>query len=236
MKAQLRALYELQQVDLQLAAATKSLAALDNGAALRKQLSDAEKRLESTSEEIRKIESDLQDNELNLKSIETKKQSFEKKLYAGQVVNPKELSSIEKEIEMLGKSRAKLDERILELYEIIETKRADMNKLEKVMVQFRQHVADLASKYQVKHKELSALTEQLTQERQKRMSAVTDRALLNRYESIRSRHKDTGLAKVENGQCGGCHVGLTSYTQRLLKEGEQYQTCESCGRILFLDE
>lgn len=236
MKTQLKALYELQQVDLQLAAAAKALAGLDDCAQLHKQLSDAEKRLGSSSEEIRKLESDLQDNELNLNSIETKKQNFEKKLYAGQVTNPKELSGIEKEIEMLGKSRAKLDERILELYEMIESKRADMNKLEEVLVQFRQHVSDKACKYQTKHKELTALVEKLNQERQKRVTAVTDRAILQRYEAIRSRYKDTGLATVENGKCGGCHVGLTAFTQRLLMEGEQYQTCESCGRILFLVE
>ncbi|MEN6521311.1 MAG: C4-type zinc ribbon domain-containing protein [Armatimonadota bacterium] len=236
MKSQLRALYELQQVDLQIAAANKALAALDNGAALRKQLSDAEKKLESSLEDIKKLESDLKDSELSLKSVETKKQNCEKKLYAGQVANPKELSSMEKEIEILGKSREKLDERILELYEAIEPKRAAANKLEDVMKQFRQHVANIVSKYQAKHKELSALIEQLNTERQKCTSAVTDRTILQRYESIKSRHKDTGLAKVENSQCGGCHVGLTPYAQRLLKEGEQYQICESCGRILFLVE
>jgi len=236
MKTQLKALYELQQVDVQLAKAVKALAGLDDCTQLRKQLSDAEKRLKSLLEELKKLESNLQDNELNLKSIETKKQNFEKKLYDGQITNPKELSGIEKEIEMLGKSRAKLDEQILELYEKIESKRTDINKLEALLIQFRQHVSDKVSKYQAKHKELTALVEKLNQERQKQLAAVTDRAILQRYEAIRSRHKDTGLATVENGKCGGCHVGLTSFTQRQLMEGKQYQTCESCGRILFLIE
>ena len=236
MKAQLKALYELQQVDLQIAAAKRALAALDNGTALRQQLSLAEKRLADLSEQLRKSEAELRDNELNLKSVETKKQIFEKKLYAGQVTNPKELSSMEKEVAMLGKTRARLDERILELYDVVERQQAEVRQAEEAAAELKRRVEEQSAQYQAKSHELTSQIEQLTSQRQNAVSTITDRALLQRYETVKARYKDSGLAKVEDGKCGGCHISLTPYILRLLKEDGHYQTCESCGRILYLEE
>jgi predicted nucleic acid-binding Zn-ribbon protein len=236
MSAQLRALYDLQQIDLDIASAKHDLEALDDGSVFRRQLAAAEKQLATASDELRKSETELKDSELNLKSIETKRQDFQNKLYSGKVSNPKELQSIEKEIEMLGKSRGQLDERILELYDIVETQQAAAAKIGKIVEQGKQRLALQTSQFNAKTNELNAAIVQLTEKRQKALGAVTDQTLLQRYESIRKRHKDTGLAKVENGKCGGCHISLTPFTLRLLKENKEYQTCESCGRILFLDE
>lgn len=234
MNAQLKALYELQKVDLRLAAARTALAALDAGAALRQQLTDYEKRLAALTDVLKKSETELKDSELNLKSVETKKQSFEQKLYTGQVMNPKELASMEKEIEILGKSRGKLDDRILELYEIVETQQADVKKAETIVAQLKERLSQQTAQYEAKSRELNSQIEQLTAERQKSLGAVTDRQILQRYEAVRARYKDSGLAEVQDGKCGGCHVGLTSFSIRKLREDAEYQTCESCGRILVM--
>jgi hypothetical protein len=236
MNAQLKALYELQQVDLQIAAAQKALGALDKGDALRRQLSEAEKRLGALSEELRRSEADLRDNDLKLKTVEMKKKSFEDKLYAGQVTNPKELSSMEKEIEMLGRTRSKLDERILELYDVVERQQGEANKSERAAAELKQRLEQQTAQHETRSRELNSELEQLARERQKALGGVTDRALLQRYETVRARYKDAGLAKVEDGKCGGCHISVTPYTVRMLKEDGQYQACESCGRILFLEE
>lgn len=236
MKAQLKALYELQQIDLQIAAAKRAVAALDNGTTLRQQLAAAEKRLAELSDQLKASEAELRDNELNLKSVETKKQTFERKLYAGQVTNPKELSSMEKEIEMLGKTRWKLDERILQLYDIVERQQAEVKQAESAAREIRQRSDEQAASYQAKSRELNSEIERLTADRQNAAATVTDHALLQRYETVRARYKDSGLAKVEDGKCGGCHISLTPFTVRMLKEDGQYQTCESCGRILYLEE
>lgn len=236
MKAQLRALYELHQIDLQTAAARKAIADLDDGTLLRQHTARAEKIHKALAEALRKSESELQDSELKLKTIENKRETFKKRLYEGQITNPKELSSIEKEIEMLGKSRAQLDERILELYDLVENQQNDAKTAEETLTKLKTRTAKHVAQYQTKSRELNEQIEALTAARGKAVANVTDRSLLQRYESIKSRHKDTGLAKVEDSKCGGCHIALTAFTKRLLKEGEQFQTCESCGRILFLDE
>ncbi|MBI2844320.1 MAG: hypothetical protein HYX78_13040 [Armatimonadetes bacterium] len=236
MKEQLKALCNLQQVDLQIAAARRAIAALNDGAALHKQLAAADRQLASLSEELRKSEAELHDNELNLKSIETKIQGFRNRLYAGSVTSPKELSSIEKEIEMLGKSRAKLDERILELYDLVERQQNAVKTLETKANDIRERHSKHTADYQAKSRDLNSQIEQLDTQRQKALETVTNRPLLQRYESLRGRYHDTGLARVTDGKCGGCHIGLTGFSLRKLKEGQEVQACESCGRILYLQE
>lgn len=233
MKAQLRALYGLQLVDLQISEVKKSLDGLDNGDKLRKQLAQAESGLTTLKKDLKKSETDLFDSELSLKSVEEKRKTLDKKLYAGGITNPKELSSIEKEIAALGNNRAELDERILGLYETVELRQADVNKVAALIETAKQRLAKITSEFQSKSEELNVQLQQLGEDREKALARVTDKPLLQRYESIRLRNKDSGIALVEGGKCGGCHVGLTSYTLRAVKEDEQYQTCESCGRILF---
>lgn len=236
MKEELKALNELQQIDLGIAAASRELAGLDSGANVRAHLALAEKKLAAASEELKKSESELRDKELTLKTIESKKKSFENKLYEGKVTNPKELSSIEKEIEMLGKNRSQLDVRILELYEIIENQQAEKKQVEDVQTALTERLTRTMAIHKAKSSELGVEIARLTEARKSAIAAVPDKQLLSRYEALRNRYKDTGLAKVVDGKCGGCHVGLTSFTVRKIREDKEYQTCESCGRILFLVE
>ena len=238
MNEQLKALNELQQVDLAIAATNRALAALDNGAQTKAQVALAEKKLAQANEELRKTEAELRDKELSLKTIESKKQNFENKLYKGEVTNPKELSSIEKEIEMLGRSRAQLDERILELYEIVERQQAEKAQIEKIDATLKQRLSQQTAQYQAKTSELNADLARLAEARQKAIGQIDNRQLLSRYETIKSHHKDTGLAKVVDGKCGGCHVGLTAFALRKVRTPEdgEHQTCESCGRIMFSED
>jgi uncharacterized protein len=234
MNEQLKALNALQQVDLGIAAANRAVAALDNGDLVRAHLGVAEKKLAVASESLRKSEAELRDKELSLKSLETKLQNFQEKLYKGQVTNPKELSSIEKEIEMLGKTRSQLDERILELYEIVEREQGEKRQIEEVATKLRGRLDRTVTEYQAKSTELRAELDKLGKERQAVLPQVTDKQLLSRYETLRGRYKDTGLATMVDGKCGGCHVTLTPFTLRKLQDDKELMTCESCGRILSL--
>lgn len=234
MREQLQALYELLQIDIAESQARKSLAALEKGDVENRQMSALQAKYIVLSNELKKLESDLQDSELNLQSVEEKIKNFQQKLYSGQVTNPKELSSIEKEIEMLGKSRGSLDERILGLYDQVEAQRTEVGKYESAISRLKKKIAAILADYNQKSGELNKEIESLTSKRRDAIMQVTDKTLLQRYESVRSRHKDTGLALVENNKCGGCHTGLTVYTQRLLWADEGFHTCENCGRILYL--
>ena len=99
MKQELKALCDLQTIDTKLTSAKKALAALDSGVSLKQGLEQTEAILAKRTALLQKSEAELRDNELKLKSLETKRQDFEKKLYDGKTTNPKELTSIQQEIE-----------------------------------------------------------------------------------------------------------------------------------------
>ena len=68
-----------------------------------------------------------------------------------------------------------------------------------------------------------------------RRRRVTDKSLFARYETVRKKTGNTGIAKVIGGKCEGCRISIVQFTSRKLFEDKEYVCCESCGRILYLD-
>jgi predicted nucleic acid-binding Zn-ribbon protein len=120
MDERLNALYELQKIDLELAKLQKMRGALDDGSAKKEEVAASRRSADEAEKLLRDAASEMQDKDLNLKSVEAKRKTFKERLYAGKVTNPKELSSMEKEIEQLGRQKDTLEERILELMDVIE--------------------------------------------------------------------------------------------------------------------
>lgn len=66
------------------------------------------------------------------------------------------------------------------------------------------------------------------------LKADVDKALLDKYTFIKTRHA-LPIAKVANNQCSGCNMSLpTSFVKRVAS-GEGIVECENCGRILYTD-
>ena len=55
--------------------------------------------------------------------------------------------------------------------------------------------------------------------------------LMERYQVIK-KHCLPPVAKLVNGQCGGCFMGLPQVTLRNFKAGAKVIECESCGRMI----
>lgn len=72
---------------------------------------------------------------------------------------------------------------------------------------------------------------ELEAERAKRAGLV-DAALLGRYEKILAKWGDCGVAGVEHGACGGCHMTLSPGTLVESRKEGVVATCGFCGRIL----
>lgn len=226
-------LLHIHEVDLKIADITRKLTSLDNGDILRKQIAEAKRLLDSCNKLLAAVDAEILDAELKLKTLEDKKSGFERKLYAGEVTNAKELASMEKEIEILAQQRSKLDERLLELYEARDQRKAQSDKLKNVLDELTLRLERVSADYETTAKKLNAELALLNVERGKHVSRMTNQSLLQRYETLRARYKDTGLAKAIDGKCGACKVSLTSFIIRQLKESG-HATCESCARILVL--
>lgn len=235
MKEQLLALYELQTLDVQITQINTQLAAMDGARALRVKYSAAKSALQTTEKELAELEIELKDSELKLKSIDEKRASFEKRLYGGAITNPKELSAVEKEIAMLKSQQGNLDGRTLELYDLVEAARNKTKSAGDLTSEVEKQAREAIAKETREKKRLEAELADLTSKRADLASQITDKLLMSRYEAVRKKSGNTGIAKIVEGKCEGCHVTVTIFTIRELMKDKEYEMCESCGRILLLD-
>lgn len=229
----LAALYAVQQIDTLIQRAKRSQSNLDNGTAAAAAADAANGAALSKKAELHKVAGDLKDNELKLSTVETKRKSYQQKLYQGTVTNAKELANIEKEIEALGRQQSDLDGRILTLMDEAEQAQAASSVTDAQAHAAEGHKAEVVAAYRSRYDALSLELSHLTQQRESAAGGVEDAAALKRYDGIRAKASGIGIAKIEGDTCGGCHMKLSSTLIKIVKEQAQIQTCENCGRLLL---
>ena len=230
----LAALYAVQQIDTLILRAKRTQSNLDNGTAAATAADAAHSAAQSKRTVLHKVAGDLKDNELKLSTVETKRKSYQQKLYQGTVTNAKELANIEKEIEALGRQQSDLDGRILMLMEETEQAQAELSVTEAQAHTAEGHRAEMIAAYRSRYDALTLELTNLAQQRESAAARVEDQAVLKRYDSLRVKAAGVGIAKIEGDTCGGCHMKLSSTLIKTVKEQAQIQTCENCGRLLLV--
>ena len=172
---------------------------------------------------------------MKLKSIDERRGGYEKRLYSGSVTNPKELGAIEKEVGMLKSQQGQLDGRTLELYDQVEAARQEAQAARKLIADLENALKTALDKEAAEKISLEAELAELTSQREASAPKVTDKSLVARYETVRKKTGNTGIAKVIGGKCEGCRISIVQFTSRKLFEDKEYICCESCGRIHYLD-
>lgn len=229
----LHALYAVQQKDTQIQRAKKAQAALDNGAAAAAASTDAHAEAARRTATAHTLIGELKDSELKLETLETKRKNYQQKLYQGSVTNARELANMEKEIDMMGRQRSDLDGSVLELMEQSEEAREAQTVAEAQAKQAEEHHTQIVAAYQARYATLAQEMVGLNAERQAAAAQVEDASALKRYETLRAKLAGVGIAKIEAGACGGCHMTLSSTVIKTVKENAAIQTCENCGRMLL---
>ncbi|MGO8670602.1 MAG: zinc ribbon domain-containing protein [Capsulimonadaceae bacterium] len=227
----LASLVALQQIDRQLQRVRRSQAALDNGSGAKEKFTAARDAYEAKNTALHRVSTELKDCELKLASVETKMTTYRNKLYQGTVTNAKELANIEKEIAALGRQRSDLDDKILDLMEQVEQRRGDARAAEAEMSEAEcAHQAALA-RFQSEHEKMCDELSDLTKQRADAVGNVSDAALLKRYDDLRAK-AGVGIVQIANHNCGGCNMTLPTAQVKLVRDAEQIQSCENCGRLL----
>lgn len=232
--AELRRLYKLHLIDQALNEIRKRAAHLDPGRATAAEI----KQLEAEADQApgRMLQVELTDLELKQKTFQDKIAKFEKELYGGKVVNPREVEAIQKEIELLKKHRGELDERIMQIWEELPPAKQKLERVEKAIAERKQK---LAQEHKAALQTKAQLEAEFKQKSAERPAAAKELSptLLARYEGIRQKHGGVGMGEVDirRKTCGACGTSLPTRTIESLKE-DKLVTCESCHRILYYNE
>lgn len=233
MSTQLKELYELQLLDIELAKAQRTRMALSKGVDEQAALDAAKAELKNAEVLLHEATTENLDKELNLKSIESKQKALNDKLYKGTVTSAKELSNIEKEIEMLGRQKGKLEERLIELMDIIEERKSAAQSAAKAAEEKERILSVVLEKSKKENALLVVKMRKVLPEREK-AAAVIEPAMLKRYDTERARHGGIAISKVVDGDCSACHTQIGMGLMREL-QADGIHTCDNCGRILYLE-
>jgi len=232
---ELSTLYKIQQIDLEVARLQQALAQLDTGAELERRIG----ALEAEQAELRRrqeaFENESLDCELEIRTLEEKRDRFNSQLYGGRVSNPRQLHDLEEEVAMLGREIRKVEDRLLELMEALESLRSQIAARESQLGQLTQALQQARAVHAETSGRLATELSQFEAQRQEEVSKVSAGAL-RRYDQIRLRSGNLGLVRVTGSDCPGCHIGLPSETIKQLKAGKAALTCDNCARLLYWQE
>ncbi len=232
MNEELSILYKVQEADTEIARRQKALDSLDTGAELESEIGTLQAELAELRTTQHAAEEENLDRELELKTVEEKKDRFQRQLYSGTVSNPRQLSDLHREVEMLGREIRKVEDRMLELMETLESQRSEIAARERRLAELTEALESVRGTYETKSKRLQGEIEELGSRRKEYASQVRAQ-LLKRYEQIRARAGNQGLVKVTGRDCPGCRIGLPSETVKQVKAGKVGMTCDNCGRLLI---
>lgn len=227
----LRKLWQLHLIDSQLHNVRARAAALDPGRAIQARIAALQSELDKAAEEYGVLHREQTDLELEQKSIDAKIAKFDKDLYSGVVVNPKEVENIQKEIEMLKRRKSQIDDRLFEIFDLTppalaEKERAEAN-LQAAKAELGQHQKSVMaekSRLEAAYKELLAKRPEVLKE--------VPPGLLPRYDQTLKKH-GTAMALITKDQtCEVCGMRQAEKTVEYVKE-DRIVTCEACARILY---
>ncbi|MEO7020590.1 MAG: hypothetical protein ABI234_10615 [Ktedonobacteraceae bacterium] len=227
-------LYQIQQLDLEadrlLAEQQALTSSLQNTPLLNKLL--AEQR--ATKQQLTKGLQVQKEAEWALDDLVRRLKQHEQRLYSGNVTNPKELSTIQQEVQNLRTQQARQEEKVLGMMEAAEAQQEALTRKVSAISEAKQawEMSNTAGATRVAQMEV-----QLQALYAKRVEQATklDATVLKRYEGMRKIKQGRVVSKVEQSSCQCCRVILTASELQRVRISSELQTCSNCGRILYDD-
>ena len=225
---------ELQELDLSIDRLNARRQLLESGEDLRtarSRLAEAESRLGELKLSIDEVARDQRRLEQDIDSLDRKIQAENKRLIDGTVANPKELQSIQAEVQNLRARKARIEDQLIDLMERREELESSLAPIEAEVTEHRDRVAEIEESEASELTEIEQALRERTAERERLLPAF-DEELLELYTELRRQKKGVGAVALIDGVCQGCHQKLSPMYLERLKRSEGIRRCEYCRRIL----
>ncbi len=183
--------------------------------------------LDSVASEERRLENEVA-------SLDARAEAEQRRLYDGSVANPKELSSIQAEIESIRRRKSRLEDEELDQMERRESLEARIPALEAEMADARRRAEESEAS---SGRELEEIDRTMATRKEHRdgLASELDEELLELYEDLRAGKRGVGAVSLRDGVCQGCHEKLSALELDRLKREEGLRRCPHCRRILVPD-
>jgi uncharacterized protein len=233
-KLQLQQLVLLQNLDSEIAEHNTLLAEIplqiDSGRAeleeKKKVLSVAKEELDALQKKRKELESEVQGENDHMAKAKTKLPA---------VKTNKEYTAILSEVDAIKKKVSELEDKELEIMEILEEKQKDVPGIEKLCKEEDARFQEYNTK---KDAELARMKQELGSLVAKResVSSQLERVILQRYEKVSKSREGRAVVLLSGSVCQGCFQQILPQMVQNVKMGQVIQQCSNCTRFLFWEE
>jgi len=227
-------LFQIQQLDLELDRLVAEQQAVTTSLQGNTRLRRIRKELEYLQQQVQAGQQAQEEVEWTLNDLTHRLQHKEERLYNGTVTNPKELQSLQNEVQQLRAQYNRQEERVLEaldtteaLKETLQQKQNDLKKAEDL---WQSEYNSLLTR----QAQLDARQQDFVQKRQQLVAYLTEEQLA-RYNTMRRAKQGRAVSKIEQNSCQWCRVILTPSELQHVRISNELQTCTNCGRFLYYD-
>lgn len=229
MQAKLKALLELQKVDLELAALRKSSEVYPKQTAeLEKELTQARGALEADRAQLMEIDRQKRTLEQNIVDEKDKVKKWEQRL--AEQRSTREYSALAREIDIAKKSQLSMAEQLIEMGKTQNTAREAIRAKEQELAGRQDRTGGKLRELREKVQAFEGQVKELDAKRTE-VSTGVDRTLLQRYETVRKKRMPA-LVPVLAGTCQGCNMNVPPQLYNMLATSLTVDLCPSCHRMI----
>jgi predicted nucleic acid-binding Zn-ribbon protein len=195
-------------------------------------LEDERSEHKSHHDSITKLKLKQREDEVTLKSTETRLAKLEQQLTGISV--QKEYAAKESEIAQAKANRSELEDAILTTIGTIEEKMAQIPAVEKKWADAQTEFAEFQKEAAERFERLKADQEHSRQELAK-VEAEIPEEVRSKYDSLVKAHGPDALSAVKGRACQSCRTSLSEQRWNQLRNGN-FMICPHCGKLLYPTE
>ncbi len=229
-----RQLYSLQELDLVLDRLESEAEKAEQGLSEDLGMDRVQNALREEDERLLLVQTQHSQQQIEAETHRERSARLDEQLYGGNVANPRDLESLEREASHARELLEQYDTELLNLSVAAEEAKTKRDSLERELTEinsaWEQRQAELKSEINRCKEEKQAVGDQRA-----KLVATLDPISVQRYEGLRKAKNGLAVARVERGLCQACRMALPTQQQQRVRNGRQTVLCSSCGRILYLN-
>ena len=211
----------------------RTLPELAELAEVQKSREEAASRVVVSQTEVDDLGREQRKADADVEQVKTRRERDQHRLDRGQVGSPKELQTLQHEIETLKRRISDLEDAELDVMERLEAAQTELERLQGSISEYDESLRGLEERRDATMTEIDAEVREAETERAQLVAGIPD-DLLKLYERLRGSHGGVGAAALKQRRCQGCQLELNAADLREIAAAPEDEVlrCEECQRIL----
>jgi len=224
-------LHRLQLLDNELAEHLSKLREMGSQLGESRELVATRRAAEQAEIDLQTRRARLRELEMDLEVVNSRIAATEERLYSGQVTNPKELASLQQDLQHSKRSRDETEDQVLMAMERVDKAEQALSRAQSKREATEQAWRGTQQRLEAGIEAEQAAVTELRQAREE-MVAPIDPSNLALYEELLRKKGGRAVARLNGSMCEGCRVTLPSGQAQQVRRAQELVTCPNCGRIL----